>query len=151
MAAASPASRDEQIAALAEQLVAYLRHATDVELEAPGVVSDAHGPDLLLAAISRLDHALAQLIDLASIYDVGGGPSLEAFALPAAALTGEYVRHTTGAAWLAPDPDDPMPDDTLMLVTSDGLAVDLLGVARATLLGGNPNLSAVVARLVDPE
>ncbi len=150
MAAASPASRDEQIAALAGQLIAYLRQATDVDLQAPGAVSDAHGLAALRTAVERLDLALAQLLDMASVYDDAGGPSLETFALPAAALTGEYLRHATGAAWLPPDPDDPLPDDTLTLVTSDGIAIDLLGVTRAALLGGNPNLSAVVTRLVEP-
>lgn len=151
MAAASPASRDEQIAALAEQFVAYLRQATDIKLDTPGAVSDAHGPAALLAAVERLDLALAQLLDMASVYDDASSPSLEALALPAAALTGEYLRHATGARWLAPDPDDPMPDDTLTLVTGDGIAIDLFGVTRAALLGGDPNLSAVIARLVEPE
>ena len=151
MAAASPASRDERIVALAGHLVAYLRQATDVEIDAPGAVSDARGPATLLAAVERLDLALAQLLDLASVYDDGGGPTLESFTLPAAALTGEYLRHATGARWLAPDPDDPLPDDALTLVTSDGLAIDLLGATRATLLGGDPKLSAVVARLIESE
>ena len=150
MAAASPASRDEQIAALAQQFIAYLRQATDVELEAPGAVSVAHGPAALLAAVDRLDLALAQLLDMASVYD-GGSPPLDTFALPVAALTGEYLRHATGAGWLAPDPDESMADDTLTLVTSDGIAIDLLGLSRAALLSSNPNLRAVVARLVEPE
>ncbi len=151
MAAASPASRDEQIAALAGQLVAYLRQATDIELDPPGAVSDARGLAALLAAVERLDLALAQLLDLASVYDDTGSPSLETFALPAAALTGEYLRLAAGASWLAPDPDDLMPDDTLTLVTSHGIAIDLLGVTRAALLSGDPNLSVVIARLVGPE
>jgi hypothetical protein len=150
MAAASPASREEQIEALAGQLVAYLRHGTDVGLDEPRAVSDAHGPAALLAAVERLDLALAQLADLASIYE-GAGPSLEPLALPAAALTGEYLRHATGAAWLAPDPDDPMPDDALTIVTADGVAIDLLGVARASLLSGNPNFRAVIEGLTGPD
>lgn len=148
MAAASPASRDEQIAALATQFVAYLRQGTDVELDAPGAVSAARGPVAVLADIERLDLALAQLTDMASVYDSGASTSLEPLALPAAALTGEYLRHATGATWLSPDPDDPMPDDALTIVTCDGIAIDLLGLSRATLLSGAPNLRAAVARLV---
>jgi hypothetical protein len=148
MAAASPANRDEQIAALATQFVAYLRQGTDVELDAPGVVSDAHGPAALLDAVERLDLALAQLVDLASVYDDGASMSLEPLVLPAAALTGEYLRAASGASWLAPDPDDPAPDDTLAIVTTDGIAIDLLGAARATLLSGAPNLRSVVERLL---
>lgn len=150
MAAASPVSRDERIAALAAQLLDYLRHGTDVELDNPEAMRDADGPDALVAAVERLDLALAQLTDLASVYD-GASPSLEPLALPAAALTGEYLRQATGAAWLAPEPDDPLPDDNLTLVTSDGIAIDLLGLARAALLSGAPNLRAVVATLVAPE
>jgi hypothetical protein len=148
MAAASPANRDEQIAALATQFVAYLRQGTDVELDAPGAVSVTHGPAALLDAIERLDLALAQLVDLASVYDDGASMSLETLVLPAAALTGEYLRVTSGAGWLAPDPDDPRPDDSLAIVTSDGIAIDLLGAARATLLSGAPNLRSVVERLL---
>ena len=150
MAAASPASREERIAALATQFVDYVRQGTDVELDAPGAVSDARGPAALLEAVERLDLALGQLIDMASIYDDGASHSLEPLALPAAALTGEYLRLATGATWLTPDPDDPMPDDALTLVTNDGVAIDLLGLTRAALLGGNPNLRAVIARLVAP-
>ncbi|HEX5166368.1 MAG TPA: hypothetical protein VFV93_13285 [Thermomicrobiales bacterium] len=148
MAAASPDSRDEQIAALAGQFVAYLRQGTDVELDAPGAVSDAHGPAALLDAVERLDLALAQLVDLASVYDDGASMSLESLVLPAAALMGEYLRVCSGASWLAPDPDDPAPDDSLAIVTSDGIAIDLLGAARATLLSGAPNLRSVVERLL---
>lgn len=150
MADANRASRDGRIAALAERLVVYVRQATEIELEPPGAVSDARGPAALLAAIERLDLALAQLTDLASVYE-SAGPPLEPLALPVAALTGEYLRHATGATWLTPDPDDPMTDDTLTLVTSDGVAIDLLGVTRAALLGGNPNLRAVVASHTNPE
>jgi hypothetical protein len=148
MAAASPANRDEQIAALATQFVAYLRQGTDVELEAPGAVSDAHGLDALLDAIERLDLALEQLVDLASVYDDGASMSLETLVVPAAVLTGEYLRVAGGASWLAPDPDDPAPDDSLAIVTSDGIAIDLLGAARATLLSGAPNLRSIVERLL---
>jgi|GEM_PF-2921915 len=145
---ASPANRDEQIAALAGQFVAYLRQGTDVDIETPEAVSDARGFTVLLAAIERLDLALGQLLDFASVYD-DGSPSLEPLALPTAALTGEYLRHATGAEWLTPDPDDPMPDDSLTIVSADGIAIDLLGVARATLLSGAPNVRAIVTRLIE--
>jgi hypothetical protein len=148
MAGASPANRNDQIAALADQFVVYLRQGTDIEIAAPGAVSDARGSAALLAAVERLDLALGQLLDLASVYEMAG-PSLEPFTMPAAALTGEYLRHATGATWLPPDPDDPMPDDTLTIVTAGGIAIDLLGLARATLLSGNPNLRAIVARLIE--
>ena len=100
MAAESPASREERISALASQLVTYLRHGTDAELDDPGAVSDAHGPDALLDAVERLDLALAQLSDLATVYDDGARPPLDQLALPVAALTGEYLRHGGGAAWV---------------------------------------------------
>jgi hypothetical protein len=102
----------------------------------------------LLVAVERLDLALGQLADLASVYDTSAGPSLEPLALPVAALTGEYLA-AAGSRWLPPDPDDPTPSDGLTIVTAGGIAIDLLGVARATLLSGAPNLAAVVERLVD--
>jgi hypothetical protein len=148
MADASPANRNDQIAALADQFVVYLRQGTDIEIDAPGAVSDARGSTALLAAVERLDLALAQLVDLASVYEMAG-PSLEPFAMPAAALIGEYLRHATGATWFPPDPDDPLPDDTLTIVSDGGIAIDLLGLARATLLSGHPNLRAIVARLIE--
>lgn len=148
MADENPGSREQRIAGLANQLVEYLSQGTDVELDAPGAMSNAHGPDVVLGAIERLDLALGQLLDLASVYD-GATPSLEPLALPAAALTGEYLRNATGAAWLPPDPDDPRADDELTLVTSDGVALDLLGLARATLMSGDPNFRSVVARLIE--
>lgn len=151
MAAASPANREEQIAALAAQLVAYLRQGTDVDVELPEAVSDAHGLSSVLDAIDRLDLALGHMVDLASIYEDNAGPSLEPLALPTAALAGEYLRHALEATWLSVDPDDPMPDDTLTLVTRDGIAIDLLGLARAALLSGAPNLRAVVERLISSE
>jgi hypothetical protein len=147
MPAANPASREEQIAALATQFVVYLRQGTDVELDAPEAVSDAHGLSTVLDAIERLDLALGQMIDLASIYEDNSGPSLEPLALPAAALIGEYLRFGIDACWLPVDPDDPMPDDSMAIVTRDGIAIDLLGLARATLMSGAPNLRAVVERL----
>lgn len=151
MVAVNPVSREEQIAALAAQFVAYLRQGTDVVLDAPEAVSDAHGLSSVLDAVERLDLALGQMIDLASIYEDNTRPSLEPLALPAAALTGEYLRYAAGANWLPVDPDDPMPDDTLTIVTHDGIAIDMLGLARATLLSGAPNLYAVVERLVTSE
>ena len=147
MTGASPTSRDVQLATLASQLVEYLRQQTDIQIDPPGAI----GPDAaaeLLAAFERLDLALGQLADLASIYDEGIGPALDGLALPLAALTGEHLRHTTAAQWLPHDPDDPNPDDSLLLVTADGIAIDLLGVARAALLSGAPNLTAVVRQLI---
>ncbi|MGH9175472.1 MAG: hypothetical protein ACRD1H_13995 [Vicinamibacterales bacterium] len=147
MTGASPTSRDERIAALAAQLVAYLRQQTEIVIDMPGDI-DPDGPAPLLAAFERLDLALGQLADIASVYDEGPGPALEPLALPLAALTGEHLRHVAAAHWLPADPDDPNPDDSLLLVTADGIVIDLLGVARAALLSGAPNLTAVVSRLI---
>lgn len=143
--------RDRQIHALARQLIGHLAGQTDIELIQIGAVGAARGPDVLLTAIERLDAALAQLADLASVYGDDRQFSLDPLVLPVAALFGEYLRDATGASWHHPDPDDPMPDDELILLMPDGIAVDLLGVARAALVSNAPNLTAVARGVVMPE
>lgn len=142
--------REARIHELALTFRDYLTGQTGIELPAPdelssGAASDPHGPAAVLAAVERLDHALAQLIDLTSIYTDHAAPSLEPLALPTAALLGAYLRAALGAHWLASDALD---DEQLVLAFPDGVAVDLGQVARSALLSGAPHFTAVVAPLV---
>lgn len=148
-----PDERNEQILALAERFREYLSHQTDIQIVPPGAVTTSDGSDAisLEIAFERLDAALGQLIDLASIYAEGqvATDALESLILPAAALAGEYLRAALDASWLPVDPEMPDAGSMLDLALPGGVAIDLVGVARAALLSTAPNLSAVARRIIE--
>lgn len=138
-------TRDEQLAALTTYFVEYIERQTGVELAQPDAVQGAG----LGSAVAQLDEALAQLADLASVYGNDPRADLEAFTLPAAALIGAYLRQGAGAEWIEPLFDA---DTTVQVAMPNGLAIDLTGFARATLLSGTPNFSALLPKLLsEPE
>jgi hypothetical protein len=141
----------ERIAELAYQFAGYLTAQTEIEVIDSGAVGDTHGPVAVLAAFERLDAALEQLADLASVYSDDRRASLEPLALPTAALAGEYLRHALGASWYPGglDGGDRVPGESLVIVLPGGVAADLLAVVRAALLSGAPNLTAIARSLVD--
>lgn len=144
MADANP-TRAEQLATLAAYFVSYIEQQTGAALVAPSAVS-ATG---LLSAAAQLDEALGQLADLASVYGTDPRADLEAFTLPTAALIGAYLWQAAGATWVEPESDA---DTTVLIAMPNGLAVDLTGFARATLLSGLPNFSALLQKLLaEPE
>ena len=149
--ASIPDERDAQIVTLAERFREYLSQQTDIEIVPSGAVASGDGPAAvpLETAFERLDAALGQLIDFASIYAEGQVASdmLEPLILPAAALAGEYLRAALDASWIAPDLEMPDWDSSLDLALPQGIAIDLVGVTRAALLSGAPNLSALIHRL----
>jgi hypothetical protein len=136
-------SRDEQIAEVARQFSHYLHDQTGANLMAPESVE----ADGVLEAFGRLDSALDQISGFASVYGVDPGNDLEPLVLPAAALCGEYLRHGAGARWVEPDFE---PETTLAIVTADGVAIDLTGAVRASLLSGMPNLKIMAEHLLNP-
>jgi hypothetical protein len=106
-------------------------------------------PDGVTSAVAQLDEALGQLADLAGVYGHDPRADLEAFTLPAAALVGAYLHQAAGAEWLEPLIDA---DATVQIAMPNGLAIDLTGFARATLLSGAPNFSALLPKLLaEPE
>jgi len=138
-------TRDEQLAALARHFVAYIEQQTGAALAEPVAV----GADGLASAVARLDDALGQLADLASVYGTDPRADLEAFTLPAAALIGAYLTHAAGASWVEPEGDA---DTTVLIAMPNGLALDLTGFAQATLLSGRPSFSALLPKLLaEPE
>ncbi len=143
----SASERAGQIAALAHRLVEYLQQQTGNDIVEPGAVSNAYGPSHFLLAFERLDAALDQIGDLASVYADDPRATLEPLVLPTAALAGEYLRAALGARWHEPN-DDPLAGEALILVLPDGIAIELVGVARAAILSSAPNLTAVARRLV---
>ncbi|RIK45227.1 MAG: hypothetical protein DCC58_07115 [Chloroflexi bacterium] len=141
-------SRAAWLAELGRGFREYLVGQTEIDLVA--LESD---DTTLIVAFERFDLALGQLADLASVYGDDSRGMLDPLVLPAAALTGEYLRVLAGAAWVEPDPDVPA-DDSLLLVLANGLAIDLHGIARAALGGSGPGLGAAIARLpgvIQPE
>lgn len=136
--------RDEQIAQLAGQFIAFIDSQTGSAPPAPEEV-DADG---LLAAFSALDESLDQMADLADVYGTDRMKAIEPLVFPAAALVGEYMRHAVDAVWIEPLID---PDTTLIIATKDDVAVDLTGAVKASLLSGMSNLKAMAARLIAPE
>jgi hypothetical protein len=138
-------TRDEQLAALAAHFVEYIEHQTGMQLELPSALS----PNGLTSAVVQLDEALGQLADLAGVYGHDPRADLEAFTLPAAALVGEYLRQAAAAEWIEPLIDA---DSTVQIAMPNGLAIDLTGFARATLLSGAPSFSGLLPKLLaDPE
>lgn len=137
-------TREEQLSRLASQFAEYLRAQTGIDLPDPETVPS----DELDAAFSRLDAALQQIGDLAVVYGSDPRADYEPLVLPSAALAGEYLRAGAGARWLQPEVDG---DTTALLATADGVAVDLTGAVRATMLTGFPNLRGMVDRLLHAE
>lgn len=133
---------DRERAEVARQYAAYLRDQTGVEVAAPEPGDVA----LLRAHFELLDLALGQIADLASIYGSDQRGDIEPLAVPTAMLAGEYLRAGIGARWMEPA----FPGDiSLLLLTPDGVALDLEGMARAALLSPRPNLTALVERLLE--
>ncbi len=136
--------REAQIAGVAGQFVAFIDAQTGSAPPAPESVAQ----DDLLSAFQELDSSLDQLADLADVYGTDRLQAIEPLVLPAAALVGEYMRHAAGARWVEPLIDA---DTTLIIATADGVAVDLTGAVRASLLSGMSNLKTMAMRLLDPE
>ncbi len=136
--------REKQIADIAAQFVDFIDTQTGSKLIQPGCIEASD----LQSAFSALDEALDQLADLADVYGSDRMRSIESLVLPAAALVGEYMRNSAGAVWLEPIIDA---DTTLIIATSDGIAVDLTGAVRASLMSGMSNLRKMVDRLLNPE
>ncbi|HLT18865.1 MAG TPA: hypothetical protein VKZ96_05340 [Thermomicrobiales bacterium] len=136
--------REEQIADIAVKLVAYIEAQTGDAVPAPADVS----ADSLDAAFSALDAALDQLTDLAAVYGADRLQAIEPLVLPIAALAGEYFVHGAGATWVEPVIDA---DTTLIVALPGGVAVDLTGAVRASLMSGVSNLRVMAARLIAPE
>ena len=139
-----PHDRDKQIATFAAQFVAFIAAQTGSAPPLPDEL-DADG---LLGALAALDNALDKLADLADVYGADRMQAIEPLVLPAAALVGEYMRCAAGAVWIEPLFDG---DTTLVSATVDGVAVELTGAVRASLLSGVLNLRMMVDRLINPE
>ena len=136
--------RDEQFAIAARQFADYLTAQTGVDL-CPSLDGDEAS---LRASFAQLDIALAQISDLASVYGSDPRRDIEPLTVPTAVLVGELLRTGMGARWMEPAYEG---DSSLMLVTRDGVALDLDGVARTALMSTQPNLSALLNRLLEVE
>jgi hypothetical protein len=136
--------RNTQFVHYAQQFAEYLRGQTAVEVTPPSTNDHA----ALLLSFERLDLALGQIADLASVYGADQRSDIEPLTTPTAVLAGEYLRIGLGACWLEPVFEG---DHTLMVVTPDGVALDLDGMARSALMSSQPNLTAIVRRLLTPE
>jgi hypothetical protein len=137
-----------RMAELARGFHEYLVAQTDVALtqvDGGGVDDDA----ALAAAFQRLDLALGQMADLASVYGDDSRAVLDPLVVPVAALAGEYLCFGARAVWVEPDPELPS-DDSLPMLLANGVAVDLHGLARAALNRASPSLSAVMRALLAP-
>ena len=137
-------SRDDQIGVVATQFVLFIDTQTGAAPPEPHDV----GASELLSAFEALDESLNQLADLADVYGTDRMQAIEPLVLPTAALVGEYLRHATGARWVDPVIDA---ETTLIIATTGGVAVDLTGAVRASLLSGVSNLKTMVDRLINPE
>ena len=136
--------RNEALSEYARGFAEYLAAQTGVQLTVP-VSGDL---DSLRMSFERLDLALGQIADLATIYGNDTRSDIEHLTAPTAVLIGEYLRAGLGARWLEPAFDG---DDSLMLITADGIALDLGGVARTTLMSPQPSLAALVERLMETQ
>lgn len=135
---AEPSAREQQIAQIAKRFAEYLTAQTAVTVHEPDAIQNDASRDELF---SRLDAALDQMADLATVY--GNDPRFDfaPLVLPAAALAGEYLRQTTGASWTTPPVD---PDETLTIELAGGQQLDLTVAVRATLMSGKPNLQGMM-------
>lgn len=137
-------SREEQIAEVAARFADFIETQTGEGVPEPASIA----PDGLEDALSALDAALNQLADLADAYGTDRLQAVEPLVLPIAALAGEYLIHGADASWVEPIIDA---DSTLIIALPGGVAVDLTGAVRASLMSGMSNLRVMVARLLDPE
>ncbi len=133
--------RDQQLREYALGFAEYLSAQTGILLSPP----ESQRPASLRGSMERLDLALGQIADLASVYGDDSRHDIEPLIIPAAALAGEYLRDGLDARWLEPAYEG---DDALLLATPDGIAIDMVGVARAALMSPQPNLTALVDRLL---
>ena len=138
------AGRDEQIRAVASQFIRFIELQTDSAPPDP----DSVDPDSLISAAGELDAALNQLVDMGDAYGTDRMSAAEPLVLPAAAVLGEYLRAGASARWEEPEVDA---DTTLIVATPDGIAIDLTGAVRASLLTGEANLRMMIERLVQPD
>lgn len=135
-------SRSSAIAELARQFADYLHGQTGIAVSILETANRAQ----LHKELQKLDLALGQLADLASVYGADHRGDIEPLAIPAASLAGELLRITTGATWMEPAYDG---DINLMMVIPDGPVIDLEGLARTALLSTHPALAPLIARLVE--
>lgn len=126
---------------LARQFADYLRGQTGIELDFPEPGDRVH----LQVCFERLDHALGQIADLASVYGADHRSDIEPLTIPTAALAGEFLRLGIHASWMEPAYEG---DTNLMLVTIDGVALDMEGMSRSVLLSQSPALGKLVAPLI---
>ncbi len=132
--------REEYARSFAE----YLQSQTGMHL-APPEAEDLEG---LRRSFERLDLALGQIADLASVYGDDSRHDIEPLTVPTAVLAGEYLRVGLDARWLEPAYEG---DGALLLATPDGIALDMDGLARTALMSVQPNLTALVDRLLNRE
>lgn len=131
----------EQMESLAGQFSAYLTDQTGVVLESPR----PGDRDSLRRSFERLDLALGQVADMASVYGSEQRSDIEPLTLPTAVLAGEYLRIGLHGRWMEPAYEG---DTNLMLVTGGGVALDMDGMARTALLSPQPNLTAFIEKLL---
>ncbi len=136
---ASP-ERTTMLSEIASQVVEFLRNDTGVEVFHPTDVTEASLSD----AFDRLDAAIGQLNDLASVYAPGAQADVEPLALPVAVLTGEYLCVAAGGVWLEPEDD---PDATVWILMPEQAATDLTSAVRISLLSGQPDMAAIMRKL----
>lgn len=136
--------REEQLSNYARGFAEYLAAQTGVEISMP----ENQDADHLRGSIERLELALEQLADLASVYGEDSRHDVEPLVMPTAVLAGEYLRVGAGARWLEPAFDG---DTALLLAMPDGVALDMHGLAHSTLVSPHQHLTTVVNRLLNPE
>lgn len=133
--------RNEALSEIARQFTDYLEGQTGILVTQP----EPGNHDSLRDSFERLDLALAQIADLASVYGADARADIEPLTVPTAALAGELLRSGIGGHWMEPAYEG---DPTLMLVTAGGIALDLDGMARSALLSRQPSLSPLIEKLI---
>jgi hypothetical protein len=128
--------RDKQD--LARHFRAYLTDQTGIEILDIGAVRTVDGPEALRTAFERLDAAIGQLVDLASVYSDTPQQALEPLALPIAALAGEYLRVHLGGHWRA---GDDAAGAVATIDLDDGRSIDVLSVVHRMLASGSLQLT----------